>query len=215
MKIKTKQQCGERSPPTVSLKLILTNKYNYMKKTFLLIIVTILSLNLYSQLDKKTWIVGGSLSYSRAKYNTGVFNSKQEKYELMITPTIGYFFIDKLAAGIITTVYESGDRDQGASSWNKYSNLNFGPFVRYYFFNKEKLVNLIAQGYYQFGSEGVTSGIAKTTLAFSAGPVIYFNSSIGLEFLINQLTYRYRNVDASDNKIQFSLGFLVHLQKDK
>lgn len=215
MKIKTKQQFGDISPPSVSLNLILTNKYNCMKKMFLLMIVTMLSLNLFSQLEKKTWIVGGSLSYSRAKYNTGVFNSKQEQYEFTVSPAIGYFVINKLAAGIVTSLFESGDRAQGTTIWGKYSNFNFGPFVRYYFLKKETLVNIIAQSYFQFGAEGSTSGLNKTTLAFSTGPVLYFNSSVGLELLVSHLTYRYRNVDASDNKIQFSLGLQVHLQKDK
>lgn len=215
MKINNREFSNDNSPPLLSLQLILTNKLNCMKKTFLLIIVTIISLNLYSQLDKKTWLVGGSLSYSRAKYNTGVFNEKQEKYEFTISPAIGYFIIDKLAAGLFTSLYESGDRSGGVTTWTKYYSFNYGPFVRYYFLKKEKLVNILAQAHYQFGTEGTTSGISKTTLAFSAGPVLYFNSSVGLEFLVSHLTYRYRNVDASDNKIQFSFGLQVHLEKDK
>lgn len=178
-------------------------------------ILAFFSSSLIAQLDKKTWLVGGAISYSHANYKNGVYSSVQEQYEFNISPSIGYFFADKFAGGIITSFYEVGSRAPGTTVWSKYSNFNFGPFAKYYFLKKEKLINIIAQSYFQFGAEGSTSGLNKTTLAFSAGPVLYFNSSVGLELLISHLTYKYKNVSASDNKIQFSLGLQVHLQKDK
>jgi len=188
-----------------------------MQKVLFLILSFTISVTAKCQLDKKTWLVGGSASYTNSKFNSGFLGASTnvEQYQFTISPAMGYFLIDKLCTGIVTSFQETGSRAQGTTIWSKYSNFNFGPFVRYYFLKKEKLVNIIAQSYYQFGAEGSTSGLNKSTLAFSAGPVLYFNSSVGLEFLISHLTYRYRNITVSDNKIQFSLGLQVHLQKDK
>jgi hypothetical protein len=186
-----------------------------MKKIiFIIINFIICSLPGRSQLDKKTWLIGGTVSYSHAKYNTGVYNSMQEQYEFNISPLAGYFFTDKLACGIITSINGIGAKAQGTTIWNKYSNINLGPFARYYLLKKEKVVNILAGGYYQLGAEGSSNGLNKKTLAFLAGPVLYFNSSVGLELLVSHLTYWYKNVNASDNKIQFSLGLQIHLQKD-
>ena len=185
------------------------------KALFFISFFSLHSLTAKCQLEKKTWLVGGSVSYSHANYNNGVYSSIQEQYEFTIKPAIGYFFIDKLAGGISTSFYEIGSKAQGTTIWSKYSDFNFGPFVRYYFLKKEKLVNVVAESYYHVGAEASTSGLNKTTLAFSAGPVLYFNSSVGLEFLVSYITYKYKNVNPSDNKIQFSLGLQIHLQKDK
>lgn len=186
-----------------------------MKKKIITVVLVLNSLFAKSQLDKKTWMIGGSISYSKAKYNTGVFNSMQEQYEYSISPKIGYFFFDKICGGIITSFDEVGSKAQGSIVWSKYSNFNFGPFLRYYFLKKEKMINILAECNYQLGAEGSTNGLNKNTLSFAAGPVLYFNSSVGLEFLITHNTYRYKNVNASDNKIQLSIGLQIHLQKDK
>lgn len=111
-----------------------------MQKGVFLIIIFLLSYSIgKSQLEKTNWLVGGSASYSHAKYNTGIFNSNQEQYEFTISPSIGYFVVDKLACGVITSLYEAGSRFQTGSNWNKYSNFNFGPFARYYFLKKSRL----------------------------------------------------------------------------
>lgn len=187
------------------------------KTLFLILSLNIFSFSALSQLDKKTWLVGGLASYTRAKYNSGFLgaNSNVEQYQFSISPVVGYFLVDKLCTGIVTSFQETGSREQATTIWSKFSNYNFGPFIRYYVLKKQNLVNIIAQGYYQFGAEGSTSGLNKSTIAFSAGPVLYFNSSIGLEFLLSHLTYKYRNITATDKKLQFSLGLQIHLERDK
>lgn len=185
------------------------------KKFFLLTVLLIAYLTGKSQLEKNNWMVGGSASYSHTIYNAQIFSPGYEEYEFMISPEIGYFLADKFAAGIIASLNEAGSRPQeGGGVWNKFSNLNFGPFIRYYFLKKESLVNILTQSYYQFGAVGSTSGLNRNTLAFSVGSVLYFNSTVGLELMISQLNYRYKNVDGIDKKLLFSLGLQVHLQKD-
>lgn len=189
-----------------------------MQKIFFFILsFTFYCLTAQSQLDKKSWLVGGSASYTNSKFNSGFLGASTnvEQYQFTISPAVGYFLIDKLCTGLVTSFQETGSRAQGTTVWSKYSNFNFGPFLRYYFLKKEKTVNILAQTYYQFGAEGSTSGLNKSTLDFSAGPVLYFNSSVGLELLISYLTYTYKNISVSDSKVQFSLGLQVHLQKDK
>lgn len=91
-----------------------------------------------------------------------------------------------------------------------------GPFGRYYFLQPDKQVNIVTDISYQYGFFG---GIAKGKLnTFSAmtGPVVYFNSSVGIEFLLG---YYSSLADMEDYQketrkgFQIAIGFQIHLEK--
>lgn len=99
-------------------------KNNTNKKIVVLFFMS-LSLQSFSQLREKQWLIGGNALFSYSK-------SKELKFtSIQISPAAGYFFKERIATGIRATyssdtyiVYDNKDR---------YSTLSLAPFLRYYF----------------------------------------------------------------------------------
>ncbi|MFZ6023976.1 MAG: hypothetical protein ACOYVG_05915 [Bacteroidota bacterium] len=184
-----------------------------MLKTITVLLTTILlSLNSNSQITKSNWILGGVISYASTNNNSENYGVPLTTYNLQVKPNVGYFFIDKLAAGI-----KIGVDTKGAKGGPSDTDFNLGPFFRYYLLNPEKNVNVITEAGYLYGFEtGTASGkTQKNTLSLSAGPVIYFNTVVGMEILISYSTYKYTIVTGSNNTIMVSIGLQVHLEREK
>lgn len=163
-----------------------------------------------SQITKGNWMIGGNGSFSSVKTNSTVAaNYKQTS--IQISPIIGYFVIDKLAMGL-KPGYTYTKTLTGSSNYslNAYS---MGPFVRYYFLEAEKRVNILTEASYQYTISKVTDNPSSSNNGFSflAGPVIYFNSSVGLEFTIGYSTTRFAGESTSSNTILLGIGLQVHL----
>lgn len=184
-----------------------------MKLLLTLLFLTI-SINSFGQLTKGNWLVGGSGSYATTNYNSENYGVPHISYSLQIRPNVGYFFIDKFAAGIKTGIGKTG-----AKGGPNYTDFNIGPFFRYYFLNQDKNVNIFSEGMYQYGFEGSLSSsnnsTPKSTFVFSAGPVIYFNTVVGLEFLISYSTFKFSGIRGSNNTVIVGLGLQVHLEREK
>jgi hypothetical protein len=83
----------------------------------------------------------------------------------------------------------------------------------------EKQTNILVEASYQ---TGIFTGLdnSKGTLnnfSISTGPVLYFNSSVGIEFLLgyaNEIENYSRSVrNEKRNGFQFSIGLQIHLIK--
>ena len=126
-------------------------------------------------------------------------------------PNLGYFFIDKFAAGIKGLV-EHEKVGFGTSSPTKQTFYGIGPFARYYFLPTNKQVNVFAEGNYQHyisepGSE------KSNSYSVLAGTVVYFNSSVGLEFTAGYSITKNKASNLTYKIIQVGLGFQIHLEK--
>mgnify|MGYP002078343719 CR=1 FL=1 len=186
-----------------------------MKKGYLILTLGILSfISSFGQITKNNWMVGGNgmISFSN---QTGSSASAKGQY-ITVSPNIGYFFIDKMAGGI-RSKYGFSKVTSGPIV-AKSSRFNIGPFVRYYFLDKANRVNCFADAAFQFGkSWGNNNAPSENDQNFtiSAGPVIYFNSSVGLEFAINYGMDRGKIDDPKVNTLFFTLGFQIHLEKER
>lgn len=189
-----------------------------MPKTIALILVTtLLSFNSNSQITKGNWMLGGSISFSSTNLKSEI-GQKNTFFILQGAPDIGYFIADKFAAGLKVSINSSGGKATGTSVFSTNTDYNFGPFARYYFLSTEKQFNILTEGTYQYGFIGggqQNTKTSKNTFAIAAGPVIYFNSSVGLEFLIGYSAYKYVGFAGSNGTIQLGLGLHVHLEKNK
>ena len=109
-------------------------------------------------------------------------NTLGKGYGFRIYPNIGYFFIDKMAGGF-KLGFNYG-KTEGNSSMVGYG---LGPFVRYYFLNPDKRVNVFAEANYNYYISKTQNFDATKgyNYNFKAGPEIFFNSSVGLEVTIN------------------------------
>ena len=183
-----------------------------MKNLFLFLTLFFISTFSFSQITKGNWMVGGSGSLYKTK--AGNQTSTTEGNGLNIYGNIGHFLNDKFVVGLTPSV--SYSKTKGNSEIGK--GYGIGIFTRYYFLNVENRINLLSHIEYRYTSS--YSGSTKTgngnNLIFKAGPVIYFNSSVGLEITLN---YENNNIkskygsDSTFNNLNIGVGFQIHLEK--
>ena len=202
-------------------------------KKIILFILAISSIKYSSaQLTKQNWLVGGTGFFNSTTYTNDLGFQTQRVTTIQIAPNIGYFFVDKFAGGLklnfSTSRYKNISNGAGYNL-SKSTTYGFGPFLRYYFLNVNKQFNILIDGSYQYNIEragGVSSSnstpvpvpitqYSKNTFSIAAGPVIYFNTSVGLEFLIGYSSTKYVQNSSKNSGIQVGLGLQVHLEKNK
>lgn len=199
-------------------------KKKIMKLTLLCITILICSGNSFAQLNKGNWLVGGMGNFTSTKnYITNpVFSTTANVIFLKISPNIGYFFIDKLSMGIkpgFTWNKTEVLPINGGGGWSNTKRFEIGPFVRYYFLNADNPYNILADLSYQFGTaRNKPENGSINTFSISAGPVIYFNTSVGLEVLIGyyEKNEKFKNsvsYSSGQKGLQVGVGFQFHLEK--
>lgn len=193
-----------------------------MKKLQLSILVAVFfSTAAFCQLNKGTWIVGGNAGFNSSNFKlNSIAETKTSNFQL--TATAGYFVVKNFPLGVRSTWQFQRQKYHDATGATGEGNSNYlsiGPFARYYFLKKtDRMVNILIEANYSFGS--ARPDISANTYHFNrysilAGPVIYFNSSVGLEFTIG-----YFNDKPSDGRnpttgFQTNIGFQIHLEKNK
>lgn len=203
-----------------NLLSIVLNK-NMKISPFLIIVFCFSYLNVSAQLTQGNWLVGGTGNFYSYADNTSssTYNIDSKMTRIDISPSVGYFLIDKLALGFKPTF--SSIKGKVTNTGGMYTNVQrywIGPFGRYYLLDKENPFNIVTEISYQFGifnSEGQKGNLSK----FSAlvGPVIYFNSCVGLEFLLGYSQSK-EDVELANKIImkgfQAAIGFQIHLSKN-
>lgn len=204
-------------------------------KTLLMITVSLFII-IYAegQITKGNWLVGGNSTFSNTKsvttYSLGVGSSTY--INLGISPNIGYFIHDKIALGmkpsftheksfggeVINNGVAVASYAEGNMDW-----FDIGPFVRYYFLPIEKNVNIFSEINYKYGVANLHPGKGdRRSYSIYIGPVVYFNSSVGIEFLVGYNSSRetlYGLNSSSDDysvknkKIEMGIGLQIHLEK--
>lgn len=199
-----------------------------MKLMLIFTFLAMLSFSAKCQLEKNTWLLGGSGIFSAVKnnYNSTTVSTEYKRINLSLLPNAGYFIVDKFALGVRSAL--QWNKNTGISSNAGKSNItrfDYGMFGRYYFLKKEKQFNVLTDISYLFGNlnSKPDKGVRNTFTAL-AGTEIFFNSSVGLELLIGyqsdkeKLTkstgtpqFFYTNINTG---FKVSIGFQFHLQKD-
>lgn len=164
-------------------------------------------------------MIGGNGTFAS---NNGQALGITNKYtEIKLSPNAGYFLLDKLAAGLKFDLYFYIDRNPSLSGATaRRSQYIFGPFARYYFLEQNNRVNLFAEANYGYGINRAGNTVSHSTTnfynySFLAGPVLYFNQSVGIEFTIGYYHFAEIHIDDKRNTFQMGLGLQVHLEKDK
>jgi hypothetical protein len=205
----------DKSPPSSIYSIIQTQQIQMKKISILALSVLFINVTATCQITKGNWMIGGNTDFSSTS-NKSEEGQRTTAFTIQITPNIGYFIADKFATGLKVSVGKEGVKATGTSRYSTYTNANFGPFLRYYFLPTDKLLNVLVEGVYQYGFiAGDNNKVFKNTFSISGGPVVYFNSSVGLEFLIGYSTFKYVGFAGSNGTVQVGLGLQVHLEKDK
>ena len=196
--------------------------------TFLVLALSLSCISSFAQLSKKTWLVSGSgslYSYNEDYIAPSPAPNFTAKYSTIdLNASVGYFFLDKLSAGLRPYLSTYKGKVSGGGEGANDFKLAIGPFVRYYFLKEDKQYNLLADVSYQIGINQAKNGDNPkgkfNVFSIMAGTELFFNSSVGLEILLgykNQLVTFDNSPSAySSNRkgFQTSIGFTFHLNKD-
>jgi hypothetical protein len=185
-----------------------------MERVIVIIIFSLFVSNFSSaQISKNTWLIGGNLNFSNSKNNTeGGSNTKE--VELLINPTVGFFVLNKVAFGGKFSIGKKGVKNEASSDYIKYTDFNLGPFIRYYFLPNSPNFNLMLEGAYQYGF--IKSGnevINKNIYSLSAGTIVFFTETVGIEFLVGYSSYKYIDYSGYNSSIKIGLGLMAHFSK--
>jgi hypothetical protein len=215
---------GDHHPSWLN-QFFLTKNILNMKHIFSFFSLFVLTSTAFGQLTKGHWLVGGNGRFYSYKNNyqspSWIGNGKYT--QIVLSPSVGYFLADKFSLGFKTTLSSnkgnsSFNGGNGATNTQRYL---FGPFGRYYFLEAEKQTNILVEASYQ---TGIIREISDTkgrsnNFSISAGPVLYFNSSVGIEFLLGYATDKEKYLSKVQTEkrsgFQFSIGLQIHLIKCK
>lgn len=179
-----------------------------MKKLFLIVSLTAISITGFSQTSKGTWLAGGTAGFTSAKKGTYKMSS------IDFSPNAGYFVINNLALGLnvqigstTTNLGVSGSTDIKSSS------TYIGPNVRYYFTSLGKNAKLFGNGTFVFGSEkaGSASSVSSTGWGLSAGPAFFLNKNVALEVAVGYSSAKVKDATDATNTFGLRAGFQIHL----
>ena len=200
------------SPPKNHFQPLLTIKPQIIMKTIKLFFISVLfTVTVNSQITKTNWMVGGNanMNSGKTKYTSNNGSTTENSFKgVKIQPSIGYFLLDKFAVGITPFV-----------AINSYDNstetlYGIGPFARYYLLKPEKNINMLTHLGYTYNGNNRNSTITNEFIA-KFGPVIYFNSSVGIEMTLDYYSNNTHSelTDSSNNGFAISFGFQIHLDK--
>lgn len=182
----------------------------------ILLLLLCISFTAKCQLDKGIWLVGGTGNFLSSKntYTSPTYSSVSDRIDVKISPNLGYFIADKFGVGLRTSFSKYKEQVNGAGGLtSNVSSFEFGPFARYYFLQSDKRYNILADMCYQYGiyySKPTKGNI--NTFSASAGTVVFFNSSVGLEFLLgyysrNEVIKQNGNIVTNQRGFQIQIGF--------
>ncbi len=186
--------------------------------TLILLLITTLT---QGQITKDNWLVGVSGNFNANK-NYGLDRGESKTTYLSVNTNTGYFFIDKLAAGLNFKVIRASQKipyPNGTDFKTNSIQFGIGPFVRYYYLDSEKKINLFNDlnfKYISAVSKGSNNNSTNSQIEYgiNAGAVFFLNTTIGFEVSIGYLHNGDNKIDAKSNSLQLNIGFQLHLERD-
>jgi hypothetical protein len=177
------------------------------------------------QLDKGTWIAGGSGSFNsyHKDWHTPTYTVIYKNTDITISPSIGYFIMDRLAIGLRPSYLLQKQEDRGSTGpasggQSNLSWLELGGFGRWYLLNKGNNYNILSDISYHYGLQSSFGSNEGHSNSFKAlvGPVLYFSSSIGIELLVGYNSRREvqdLGYETLTRGFLTTIGFQIHLEK--
>ena len=188
-------------------------------KTKFIILTLLISFSLNAHITKNHWLVGGSGSFSFNNSNiTSNIDGSSDKFNsftLELSPNFGYFLVDKFALGLRGTYKNNFSTEKNSAP--TFTEISIDPFLRYYFLNSDRPLNIFSELSYKFFLNNPYNNNMKTFGAKS-GIVYFVNDIIGYELALNYSNTTFDNAlgnKGSNNIIMLALGIQVHLEKQK
>ena len=176
-------------------------------KHFLLLIALVASLSLNAQITKNNWLVGGSAAFS---YTENDDQANSNNLTLSLSPNIGYFFLNKMALGLRPNYFLNGSSGSGTS---KSERIILAPFVRYYFLEAEKKINVFVEGAYNIDIDVFGDGDNPEDFEIKAGLALFLNSSVAFETSLSYINSNSKNQFVGSHTFLLGFGLQIHLEK--
>lgn len=173
-----------------------------MKKNLLgLFAFMMIGLAASAQTEQGNYLVGGNIGLNTAKND----------FKINLSPSVGYFFINNLAAGA------NVDLAYSKAGPNKSTILGVGPFARYYFGTLN--IRPFAHANVNFTSNRAkTSGVSTTlngsNYLLGAGLAAFINRNVAVEGLVGYSRTNYKNVPGTGG-FNLRIGFQIYLSKEQ
>lgn len=179
-----------------------------MKKLILVVLLAFIPNLMHSQISKGDYLLGGSiyLGYVDGNYFNGSDNDNRQ-FSISLNPSAGYFIKDKFAIGTSLS-YNFNYNIKNNSS---YHGLAIGPYLKYYFLEKERNVNVFSRLSYNFEINESFEN-SRSNFNIGAGPVFFINKSIAIETGIYYNYSKFENYNI--HNIYMGAGFNLHLDRN-
>lgn len=175
-----------------------------MRKLILIALFGLFTSAVMAQTSAGNMMIGGSFSFSSTTQETGNDDIKSSSFG--VNPTFGYFVSDNLAVGV-----NVGFGSYNYNNDDKQTNLNFGPFVRYYKFIAEEKFAFVADAGFNIGSGTYDSNLlgerkfSNFNIYVSPGFAYFFSPKWSLDFQLQGISYNTSdpNKDNDNDKSNF------------
>jgi hypothetical protein len=206
-----------------------------MKRTFLLLSLALLftAPAAVAQFNKGRWLADGSMSTTSRKneYYDGTNKSPSSSYSVSFAPSVGYFFVDRLAGGLVLSVGTTKANDetfdplagQLVDVTRTSNSVSVGPFIRYYL-----PMAIFFHGSASFGSLSAKSDAAfenqdqKATLfnwSLGVGYAWFLNDYVAVEpsvgYLNSNVEYKESESGWKSSALALSVGLAIYLGERK
>lgn len=187
-----------------------------MKKMITLSVLALIAFLAKAQTEKNKWLVGGSLGFTSSTQKESDDPGSTKTTVFQLSPNIGYFFINNLAAGLNLNASSSHYSTSSALGGNSSTVTYFtaGPFVRYYF-NTSPHVKLFVHGDASWGSEKYSNNsdqdVPSVPIAMyngKAGAALFLSPNVALELTAGYQAMTEKD-DAGGSAIKFTTGSFI------
>ncbi len=199
-----------------------------MKKILLLLCMLLTYSLTYAQIEKGKWFAAGysslSLDVGKEKWKSEGTTSDLEKYtRLNFDPMIGYFVMDKMPVGLYIESYFNKDVDTDDNDTFRESEIEIGPFVRYYIKKFDKFIPYAEAraGIGSYKEDWYGNVYKESILAYriGAGLSYFFTQNIAFDAFIGYDNDRYKSDDDGEEyeysypSVDINLGLVVTFGK--
>lgn len=172
------------------------------------------------QIQKGNFLIGGNITYQSIDNNRS-YSGNYSSDQFSVSPGVGYFLIDRLAAGFRFDLEFIKSKSENVNT--KYTSTSISPFVRYYFLPVSNKINfLVDAAYIHFYEKNRFGGVMQpyyersNGYSISAGPAFFLSDQVALEFTVGWKHISKDDFDKTNtNMINTGFGLQIHLHKSK
>ena len=183
---------------------------------FLLFIITTTA---FTQIKKGQYLLGGGINFESTREESSIYLTNKSS-NFFISPTIGYFIVDKMAGGLRIDFGSYDSKSDNVET--HFTTTTISPFLRYYLLPVPKKINAFIDVGYLHNKTKWSSlsnpGYYEKAKGYyiSVGPSIFLAEQIALEFTLG---YKHSKSDnfgkTKSNIINSGFGLQIHFGKNK